>query len=658
MCGIAGILTFHDDALAREEALLRMVSTMGHRGPDGWGTYLSRDIGLGHARLSIVDLAGGHQPMMSDRCVVAYNGEIFNYIELRKELEGKGARFRTNSDTEVVLKAYETYGTAAFAKFNGQFAMIIWDMREKRAIIARDRYGIRPLYVLEHGRCHYFASELKALDTIESWQRSINIENLFIHALLWNTLGDDTVYNDVKSLPAGTYEVYEQGKSPARYRYYEIGESCGNSPDSLGACKEEFVALLNDAVKLRLRSDVAVGAYLSGGIDSSVITTLTKQNTNERFKTFSVSFEDAEFDESPFQQEMVSSIKSEHFDLNVSYEDINNNFLEAIYHCERPVFRTAGVPLFLLSQEVRNNDIKVVLTGEGADEVLFGYNSYKELKILEFWRRIPESRLRPLLIKKLYPHLRHYNDPRQFGLLKMYYESFLEGFDDQLSGLNIRMHNNKILLKYLNKDAGLRYDKNAILERIQKEIPDNFCSWSMLQQNQFLEMKTLLSGYLLSSQGDRMSMGHGVEGRYPFLDHRVVEMLFYCRDDFKLRGFKQKYLLSESFGEAIPSSIVNRPKRPYMAPDLKSFFDGGKMSDEASQFLSTDQIDDYGIFDARMVQRLLRKFGRGVPRNIGYRDNMLITFILSCQMATYWSRNPRTSVLPEDRRTVAIVHNH
>ncbi len=164
-------------------------------------------------------------------------------------------------------------------------------------------------------------------------------------------------------------------------------------------------------------------------------------------------------------------------------------------------------------------------------------------------------------------------------------------------------------------------------------------------------MKTLLSGYLLSSQGDRMSMGHGVEGRYPFLDHRVVEMLFYCRDDFKLRGFKQKYLLSESFGEAIPSSIVNRPKRPYMAPDLKSFFDGGKMSDEASQFLSTDKIDDYGIFDARMVQRLLRKFGRGVPRNIGYRDNMLITFILSCQMATYWSRNPRTSVLPEDRRT-------
>jgi asparagine synthase (glutamine-hydrolysing) len=656
MCGIAGILSFEDEDKANENDLVKMMSTLVHRGPDGWGTFLDRNIALGHTRLSIVDPAGGHQPMTTDRYAIIFNGEIYNHIELRSELGAKGVRFRTSCDTEVALMAYDYYGTEAFKKFNGQFALIIWDMLEHKAIIARDRFAIRPLYVLKNGPSFYFASEMKAFDTLQGWQRSINVQHLFEHALLWNTLGDDTIYNDIWSLPGGTYEIYRQGRAPERQRYYEIGETCGTSHVNIGTAVEEFADLLNDSVKLRLRSDVPVGAYLSGGIDSSVITHLTRQNQPDKFKTFSVGFEDSEYDESSYQREMVDSIQSDHHSLSVDYRQINDNFLEAVYHFERPVFRSAGVPLFMLSDKVRSSGIKVVLTGEGADELLFGYDSFKELKLLQFWSRYPESKSRPLLIRKLYPHLQHFSDPKRFGLMKMYYEDFLDGFDNELTGLNIRAANNKILLNYLGKDHDLSFDKERLLEKIRGQLPDNFSSWTLLQQNQFMEMKTLLSGYLLSSQGDRMSMAHSVEGRYPFLDHRVVEMLFYCRDQFKLSGFSQKYLLAEAFGGSIPSSIVKRPKQPYMAPDLKSFFHGGSLSDQAAQFLSEDRIRDEGIFDTKMVGRLIKKFNRRVPENIGYRDNMLITFILSCQMAMHWSRNPRIIELPRDKRTVHINH--
>jgi asparagine synthase (glutamine-hydrolysing) len=235
---------------------------------------------------------------------------------------------------------------------------------------------------------------------------------------------------------------------------------------------------------------------------------------------------------------------------------INDNFLDAVYHFERPIFRTAPLPLFLLSKMVKSEGIKVVLTGEGADEILFGYDSFKELKLLDFWNKQPHSNLRPQLIKKLYPHLQHYQDPKRFGLMRMYYEGFLGEYNNDLAGLNIRVHNNKILANYFNKDFQITFNKEKLTEKISSILPANFHNWTLLQKNQFLELKTLLSGYLLSAQGDRMSMAHSVEGRYPFLDHRLIESLFYYRDKFKLNGLKQKYILSKAYKDVIPSSII------------------------------------------------------------------------------------------------------
>ena len=654
MCGISAIYGFDSDKYNRKETLVKMLSVLKHRGPDGWGYYLSPDIALGQNRLSIVDLKTGDQPMVTKENVIVFNGEIYNYIELRAELEKSGIRFNTTCDTEVLVKAFEKFGEACFDKFNGQFVVLIWNKVKKELIVARDRFGVRPLYILSHKNFFYFASEMKCFDQIDHYGREFDQNNLFEHCLLWNTYGDHTVYKNIRSLPGGTYSIFKNGKVLAEKRYYDIGQNPGPSFKSCAEAGEAFKSLMDDAVKLRLRSDVPVGAYLSVGIDSSVILHLINNTSANKFKTFSITFEDKEFDESDYQNDMVRHINSEHHSVNITYEKIDQAFPEAVYHFERPVFRTAPVPLFLLSEIVRQNDIKVVLTGEGADEVLLGYDSYKELKLLEFWSKYPESKIRPQLIKKLYPHLSHYTDESQYGMMKMFYEDFLGEYNNGLASLNIRINNNKIIQNYFEKENRIEFNKNDFIRDLRKWLPCNYDCFSLLQKNQYLEMRTLLSGYLLSSQGDRMSMAHSVEGRYPFLDHRVVDMLFTMKEEYKLKGFNQKYLLKNSYKSQIPQSIINRPKRPYMAPDLRAFIVNGKPTENTAFFLSEELIKDYHIFNPRWVKRFLQKFDNGIPVSIGYRDNMIITFILSTQIAYYWAKHPKSCSLSEDNMTVKL----
>lgn len=656
MCGICCILGRFPRLEDQESTITKMTSVLDHRGPDGWGVYLAPKVAFGHTRLSIVDLKDGHQPMSTDRYVITYNGEVYNYLELRQELIGQGVPFKTQSDTEVILRLFEAEGTSAFKKLNGQFAFLIWDRLEHTLTAVRDRYGMRPLYILERDDRIYFSSEMKSFDTLTGFERSFDPQMLLEHAVLWNTLHDNTVYEGVHSLESGTYAVYQPGQTVRKHRYYEIGDTSAPR-DSFGfeAAKEEFIELLQDSVDLRLRSDVPVGAYLSGGIDSTVIASLTKNRKKDDFETFSVSFDDEVFDESVYQKEVSQDIKSQHVAVQVAKESIEESFYDAIYHGERPIFRTAPVPLYLLSNRVNSSNIKVVLTGEGADEFLFGYDTFKELVILDKWNRDRNSSEAPELIRQLYPHLSHYADPKRFGLIKMYYEGFLDDFNNDLVGLNIRTNNNKIIARYLNKDLGVEFDKDQLLARVQQQIPSQFSDWSLLQKNSYLEIRTLLQGYLLSSQGDRMALGHSIEGRYPFLDHRVVDTAFHYPDDFKLNGFSQKHLLKEAFRGKIPESVLDRPKRPYMAPDLVSFFKDGKLTPRAQQFLDPSMIEDYGLFDTKYVSRFVKKFERGIPEEIGYRDNMIITFILSSQVSKYWAKNPKKICLDASMRTVRLV---
>ncbi len=654
MCGIVGIYGTNNTREERKTLIRNMVSTLQHRGPDGWGYYLSPEVVFGQTRLSIVDLKGGSQPMVVGEYHIVYNGEIFNYIELRDELEKLGVRFSTTSDTEVLLRAFIQWGTSCFEKLNGQFAVLIWNKKTKELIAARDRFGIRPLYYMKFDNQYYFSSEMKAFDQITGYQRSYDVKKLFDHALLWNTYGGNTVYENIMSLPGGCFTIFKEGKVIQQKKFYELGLNNGYHFSSYNEAEEAFKSLMDDAVQLRLRSDVPVGAYLSGGIDSSVILSLISKHTSNIYKTFSVTFEDKEYDESKYQQEMVNRIKTEHHSADITYDKVDSAFPDAVYHFERPVFRTAPVPLFLLSEIVRENDIKVVLTGEGADEILWGYDSYKEVKLLEFWSKYPDSKLRPMLIKKLYPHLNHYKDEQQYGMMRMFYEEFLGEIDNELASVNIRVHNNKILQNYFEKSHNIRYEKEHFITDFKRTLPDSFNKWSILQKSQYLEMRTLLAGYLLSSQGDRMSLSHSVEGRYPFLDHRVVDMLFFMNENYKLKGFNQKYMLKKGFSNDIPQSITNRPKRPYMSPDLRSFIRNGKLTDNASFFLNDSLIKDYKIFNPKWVQRFINKFKDGIPDNLGYRDNMIITFILSAQIANYWAKHPKQFDISNDLLTVEI----
>lgn len=653
MCGIVGIFCSKGFNVEEQRATgVRMAAAVKHRGPDAWGIYCAQNVVLAHTRLSIIDISAGHQPMITDRYVVSFNGEIFNYIELMDELKKRGVVFSTHSDTEVIIKVIEEFGVEGIKKFNGQFSFLLWDKKAKKLIVCRDRYGMQPLYVLQHGDIVYFASEMKAFDEISGFTRTFDSNQLQMHGYLWNTIGDATVYKDIRSVRSGTFEIYTTDKPMTVTRYYEIGETWSENNITFDDAVDEFYELLEDAIKLRLRSDVPVANYLSGGLDSSVITFLTSFHNKKHFQTFSVAFDDPDFDESSFQKELVGHIKANHHEEKISYKTIDSYFGEAIYHTERPLFRTAPIPMFMLSQAVRKNGYRVVLTGEAADEILFGYDSFKELKLMQFWGKNQASKIRPLLIKKLYPHLRHFSDPRRFGLMKLYYEGFLDSFDNDLAGLNIRAYNNHALMNYFNKETLQPIHPEIIMAQLQGNLPEQYSSWSLLRRNQFLEMRTLLSGYLLSSQGDRMTMSHGIEARYPFLDHRLVEKVFSYNDNYKLNGFSQKHLMKKAFERHLPASIINRPKMPYQAPDLKSFVKNGRLTENAENFLSPQKIKEYGLFDPVMVARFLKKTCATPKEKVGYRDNMLITFILSSQLCCHWIKNPKKQTLVDVVKTV------
>ena len=631
MCGIAGILHLQDnDTGVSTDVLNRMLSVMKYRGPDGTGLYQKKQIGLGHLRLSIIDLSGGRQPMSNEdgSVWITFNGEIFNYLELRQDLIKRGHKFSTQSDTEVIIHLYEDYGAECLKYLNGQFAFAIWDENTQELFLARDRMGILPLFYTKTQNNFYFASEIKAIFAAGEVQREIDPVALDQIFTLWCTVPPLTAFKDVCELPPSHYMLIRNGNIRIQ-QYWDVdfsGDSAGLSfEESVEGLKE----LLIDATRLRLRADVPVGAYLSGGLDSSVTTALIRHFSGSSLHTFSVSFEDKDYDESSNQKEMASMLGTEHHEVRCSYNDISLNFPEVIWHTEKPVLRTAPTPLFLLSRLVRENNIKVVLTGEGADEILGGYDIFKEAKIREFWARFPESRFRPLLLKRLYPYL-----PAFQGQANAYREAFFnEGLSDTsdiLFSHRPRWMTTSKTKIFFSKEFREQINGKTPEESLLMSLPNGFSKWSVLARAQYLESRSLLPGYILSSQGDRVSMGNSIEGRYPFLDHRVVEFCAGLPGRFKIRGLNEKYILKECMKAYLPKKIVKRPKQPYLAPDSKSFFHNGKGDDYIEELLVEECIEKYGYFNPKPVRLLVNKCKRGGA--IGFKDNMALVGILSTQL--------------------------
>lgn len=632
MCGVAGIALLRGKGRIERSELERMIQAVRHRGPDGFG-YLERpEAGLAHARLSIIDLSTGDQPIRNEAGTVwvVFNGEIFNYIELREELEARGHRFYTTSDTEVIVHLYEEHGDAFVEHLNGQFAIALWDQTRRRLVLARDRAGIRPLFYTECAGRLLFASEIKSLFALDEVRREIDPRALAETFTYWAPLGDRTAFSGVRQLPPGHLLVLEDGATTLR-RYWDWTFPPGHIPAAKSADEyaEELRERLIQAVRLQLRADVPVGAYLSGGLDSSVITSVIRNFTNVPLRTFSLTFEDAEFDESGHQQELVDYLGTEHTSIRVSTRQIGQAFPRAIWHAEAPVVRTAPAPMMLLSGSVRENGYKVVLTGEGADEVFGGYDLFKEAKIRRFMARSPASRWRGRILERLYPYLQH-SPASSPAFAQRFFSEGIEHLDEPWFAHIPRWATTGRVARFFSPSLTAAIGPWDPYAAVANTLPANIGSWSPLARDQYVEATTLMSGYLLCSQGDRMGMANSIEGRFPFLDHTLIEFANRLPARYKVMGLDEKYLLKRAMADYLPPGIRSRTKQPYRAPDSASFFTDGAAQPWVAELMDADSVRAAGYFDPGAVARLLEKARQG--RVIGFSDNMAFVGIVSTML--------------------------
>ncbi|MBJ7574526.1 asparagine synthase (glutamine-hydrolyzing) [Luteimonas sp. MC1828] len=635
MCGLAGYLGAGIAAHDARAVLASMITTLAHRGPDGYGFHVSEGVGLAHARLSIIDLATGAQPMASPDAQVwiVFNGEIFNFIELRARLEAQGHVFHTRSDTEVIVHLYQRHGDAFVDHLNGQFAIALWDGSRRRLVLARDRLGIRPLYYTRARGALWFASEVKALFAALPGHACIDPTGLAQALTLWAPLDPDTVWQGVATLPPGHLLTIEADGRERLRRYWDWTFPDASDPvrhwhdidQAAGELRERLV----DAVRLQLRADVPVGAYLSGGLDSSGIAALIRTATNTPVRTFSVAFAQREFDESRHQQAMVRHLGTDHTTLHVGSSDIGLAFRRFIAHAETPVLRTAGVPLMLLADDVRRQGYRVVLTGEGADEVFAGYDLFKEAKIRRFWSRQPGSSARPRLLGRLYGYLA--NSPSSNpAFAAAFFGQGMEHIDRPVFSHVPRWTTSGRALRFLSPELRTAVAGFDPLALVESRLPAALMRWRPLARDQYVEAKTLLAGYLLASQGDRAAMAASIEGRYPFLDHTLVEFANRLPPQWKLHGLSEKHVLRKALADLLPADILSRTKQPYRAPDSECFFVNGKPPDYVAEAFDRDAIRADGMFDADAVSRLYEKARAGNAG--GFADNQAFVGILSTRL--------------------------
>ena len=641
MCGFAGIINTGDrHELPSPELLTAMIGAVRHRGPDEFGMYRDQRAGLVHARLSLVDLASGQQPLANEdeTLWILFNGEIFNYVELRRELEALGHRFRTHSDTEVIVHAYEAWGNGCFSRFNGQWALALWDSEAGRLVLSRDRIGILPLFTHQDRGRIWFASEMKAIFADPSVTREIDPQGLDQTFTYWASLAPVSLFKGIEELRPGSVRVYDRegGKEDTLFwsPSFPVTDPA-EYPLSLDEATEALAEKLDRATRLRvLRADVPVGSYLSGGLDSSLTAWMGRRAKEGEFRTFSLRFEDAEYDETEYQRAMASTIDSSHREMVVKRSDIAAVFPDVIRHTERPILRTAPAPMLLLSRLVRESGIKAVLTGEGADEVAAGYDIFRESEIRMFWSRQPGSKARPMLFDRLYPYLAR-SPQHTKGMALEFWKRGLEQAGRPGFSHDPRWRTTSQLKRFFSDELRGTLAAEPAPD-ILAALPPEFPRWESLAQAQYLEVVTLLSGYLISSQGDRMLMANSVEGRFPFLDADVMDFCNGLPPQYKLAGLNEKFILKRVASGLIPETIINRPKQPYRAPDAISFVEQGA-PEYVAELMSEESLRAAGMFDVAAARGLYAKCTSRARQSGGGEvfsnaDNMGLVGVLSTQL--------------------------
>lgn len=631
MCGIAGIINLSVPVPLPLSLLKSMIGVMRHRGPDESGVYCDDWAGLCHARLSIIDLAGGGQPMSNEDSTLwlVYNGEIYNYRELRLGLKAAGHHFKTSSDTEVIIHAYEEKGEACLNDFNGQFAFALWDSRKKELFLARDRVGVRPLHYTVFGNRLIFGSEIKSIFMHPEIPREIDPIGLDEVFTFWTVLPGRTMFKGVMELLPGHWLRAREGKITTGGYWntplYPRGEHLQKqSPADIA---DTLQAILSDAVRLRLRADVPLGTYLSGGLDSSGVSALVVRELGRDIHTFGIRFEESAFDEGIYQKQMANFLHTRHHELVATNEKIGAAFADVIWHCEKPLLRTAPVPLYLLSKLVAEMGIKVVLTGEASDEFFGGYDIFKEAKVRRFWARQPGSILRPLLIGKLYPDI--FKNTALKKTLPAFFSQNMQDTSDPLYSHRIRWKNTSRIKQFFSDSVKKAIGNYNGLQSITESLPTHFAQWDGVSKSQYLEIGVFLGNYLLSSQGDRPAMAHSLEIRLPFLDHRLMEFSGHIPSVWKILGMNEKYILKKSFKGILPEGIISRVKHPYRAPIHHTLLQT-KSGDYHREMLDKKRVDDFGMFDSALVSRLVGKLQ--ARATAGEVDAMALSGILSTQI--------------------------
>ncbi len=642
MCGIAG--SFAPDGVSAPhgpDVMVAMLARIGHRGPDEAGYYSDNRCSLGMVRLSILDLASGQQPMASpsQRFWCVFNGEIYNYVELREELQQQhGMQFRTDGDTEVLLRAWEAWGTDCLSRLNGAFAFAIYDRDSGRLALARDRFGKRPLFWTRASGRFVFASEIKAF--LGCGDVGFETDPAHFAAILasWTLSPGQTGWKGIKTLPAGGWMEIAADGAIRSGRYTTLDFKQRQQFGSMAEAAEAIRAAVIRAVTIRMRSDVPVGLYLSGGLDSTIIAAiLADLRGDDPACSYSIGFEDEGLDESPFQAIASARFGTQHTTLRATHRDICGAFAQAVYHAEVPVFRTAFVPMFLLSQRVQSDGIKTILSGEGADEVFLGYDLFRETMLRQNWAGL-DMETRKARVARLNPYLKHFATAPGAGMVGLYDQFATE----RLPGLfshEIRYQNGNLSLRLL-ADRDLAAHALDPLMAATAQAP-GFAEMSAVEKAQWLEFNTLLPGYLLSTQGERMGMAHGVENRCPFLDPNLVAMagsVNLKHDD----GWSEKAILKHAFPE-LPDEIRARHKHPYRAADSKSFV--LERPEYMEMVLSAQELGRSGMIDARFAERLVTKIMTQPSERISISENQAFVALLSFQMLQH--QYVRREGLPE-----------
>ncbi len=635
MCGLAALIHPAHAAPPQARSIAAMVAAIRHRGPDGEGVAVNETVGLGHVRLAILDLAGGAQPMGNEDGMVqvVFNGEIFNFAALRASLEARGHCFATRSDTEVLVHLYEEQGDAMLDALDGQFAFVLHDRRRRRVLMARDRVGIRPLFWARVGQGIAVASEAKALFTLPGLRRALDPIALAETLSFWTPLGARSAFEGIQQLPPGhrmVLDLNDPDLTPQISQWWDWCFPEGNAHD--GGSEAEHIEtlrrLLDDSVRAQQVSDVPVGTYLSGGLDSSIVSSLIRDVSGEGLQSFSLVFDEASYDERSWQQLMVRQLGTQHHEVRMDAATIAGLFPQAIYHAEMPLLRTAPAPMLALARAVRAAGVRVVLTGEGADEAFAGYDIFKEAAMRRFLARQPKSRCRPRLLERLYPWM-----PKQGGRSALNAHWLLDDAQEELSqpwaSHALRLRSTRRALAFLTPDRRAELGAIRPEDTLSQGLPEAFSRWTPLARAQYIEAHTLMSGYLLSAQGDRMAMGGSIEARFPFLDHRLIEFANRLPPRRKLRGLDEKWLLKKAFAARLPDGIVRRPKQPYRAPESQVFFVNGQLRESAAELLSPSALTEAGWFDPSTVQRLIGKLARGQAAS--FSDNSAFLAVLSVQ---------------------------